>query len=638
MRAAIIAGGKGTRIRSLSGNLLPKSLVPVAGIPIIFRQLQLLSRYGLSEVAVIAGHLAEPLQAAVSPEARRLGIRLEFFVETQPLGTAGGLVAARDFLAGEDFCVMYGDMAVEMDLARLRAFHHAKQGLATVVVHPNDHPDESDIVLVNNDQRITRILPRKDRPQGYYRNLVPTGVYCLSPSIFDHIPRGEKQDFVHDVFPRLLGEPRGVFACNTPEYLRDVGTPERHALVEKDILSGLMARANFARKRQAVFLDRDGVLVEEVDRMGLIDPDRLALTPRAAAAVRLINDAGSLAIVVTNQPQLAKGLLSQERLELIHAKLETLLGRQKAKLDAIYFCPHHPERGHPGEVLELKINCSCRKPKPGQLEAAARDLPVLLEESCVIGDSARDVGAAKSLGLYAYGVRTGYGCRDCTGPLRPDLIFADVFEAAHFAVLGLPSAERISDRLHRQAGSGSRVLVVGIAGLPRSGKSTLAHAVVRALRRFGTQALHICLDDWIMPCAMHPAATAMQPEERGRPELYPSLLADLLSGETVVVLGHESASRDDQEPSGCRLTSHKVLILDGSFACHPSIRPQLDLSVFVDAPESVLHDRFATFYRWQGFPDKDICQSWGKRRMEEWPVVLRQRESADEVVCSQSPE
>jgi len=356
----------------------------------------------------------------------------------------------------------------------------------------------------------------------------------------------------------------------------------------------------------------------------------LVLIPHAAAAVKLINDVASLAIVVTNQPQLAKGLLSRDQLDAIHAKLETLLGLHRAKLDAIYFCPHHPEKGHPGEVPQLKIDCSCRKPKPGQLQAAVRDLPVLLEESCLIGDSARDVGAAKNVGIDSYGVRTGYGCRDCMGSMRPDLIFSDVFEASQFAVMGLSSAKRIADRVRQMAGRLRRLVIVGIAGFARCGKSSLAHALVRELRRSGTRALHLRLEEWGIPCSMPP--TALGSDRRSRTEPYPSLLAKLLAGEAVAAPVYDSTSLEGTEPVEYRLAGREVLILDGSFACHRSIRPQLDFGVFVDCPESVLHDRFFEFHRWKGDADEDIHRLWRQRRAEEWPLVLRQRESADELI------
>ena len=434
LKAAIIAGGQGTRIRWLAGDLVPKSLLPVAGRPIVFRQLELLARYGVREVAVLAGHLADALQVGMEPEARRLGMKLEFFVEPEPLGTAGGLPAAREFLAGGDFFLIYGDMAVNMDLSRLAQFHAGRGALATIVAHPNDHPHESDLLRTDAHARVLEILPRKSRPQGDYRNLVPAAVYCLSPAIFDRIPPRTKQDFIGDLFPRLLKNEAAVYAYATPEYLRDMGTLARFQTVERDLESGLVPSMNFARPRPAVFFDRDGVLnVESIGR-GILRCEELELLPGAAEAVRKVNRRGWLAVLVTNQAQVAKGLTTVEELDRIFARFETLLGHEGAYLDRIYYCPHHPERGVAGEVPALKIDCGCRKPKTGLIDAALRELPIARESSCLVGDTWRDMGAARAAGLRAYGVRTGYGCQECEGQYQPDRIFANVAEAVDFAL------------------------------------------------------------------------------------------------------------------------------------------------------------------------------------------------------------
>ena len=166
-----------------------------------------------------------------------------------------------------------------------------------------------------------------------------------------------------------------------------MGTPDRYRAVERDILSGLVERKCLSRRQRAVFLDRDGTLNKYVGF--LRDIDDLELLPGAAEAVRMINDSGYLAIVATNQPVIARGEVTVAQLEEIHMKLETLLGREGAYVDAIYYCPHHPDSGFAGEIKELKMDCDCRKPKPGMLLAAARRFNIDLSESWMVGDGAR---------------------------------------------------------------------------------------------------------------------------------------------------------------------------------------------------------------------------------------------------------
>jgi histidinol-phosphate phosphatase family protein len=629
-RGAIIAGGKGTRIRSISGDLIPKALVPVGGLPSVFWLLRLFARYGIRELAVIAGHLADLLVAGISGEAKELGLSLEYFIEKEPLGTAGGLLTAKDFFGSGDFCVSYCDIVVDMDLTRLLYFHQSRNAKATIVSHPNDHPHESDLLSTDRHGRITAILPKHGRPPGFYPNLVPAAVYCLNHEIFDFIIPNQKQDFIVDVFPRMLKEGKPVYAYNTPEYLRDMGTPGRYAMVENDIRQGKVAAMNSSFRRPAVFFDRDGVLVGEPGGMGVLSHMDLEILPGAAEAVKLVNDSGWLAIAATNQPQVAKGFLSFAELDYMHAKLETLLGNGYAKLDRIYYCPHHPERGFDGEVAELKIDCQCRKPKPGLLEKAVDELPVDVSQSCMIGDSFRDVGAARALGLYAYGVRTGVGCRDCAGSFQPDLIFSDVLEAVNFLTAVPQQIADLAESIAENAKTAVGHFVVGICGFSRSGKSTFTHGILRELRKKGIGALHVKLDGWILPRSrriLNPGS-----EERNQVLLYPLVLEKLLAGEQIAGAGYCEADREAYEPVRYLLRDEKVVLLDGLYACHAGIRNKLDWSVYLEAEEEVLRSRFREFYCWKGDDARAVESLLSERIEEEWPSVSKQRQDADKVL------
>jgi histidinol-phosphate phosphatase family protein len=214
-----------------------------------------------------------------------------------------------------------------------------------------------------------------------------------------------------------------------------VGSPPRHALAEADIAGGRVGRESLRRVRPAIFFDIDGTLCEEPGGHGVLSPDQVRLLPGAAEALKRAVAAGFLAVAVTNRPQLAKGMLDRDALERIFGRLETLLGYEKAWLHRIYFCPHHPESGHVGEVKALKIACRCRKPGPGLLEEAAADLNIDLRGSALIGDSLRDIGAAAAIGIAGLGVRTGYACADGArypGPVPvPAAMFDTVLEAVN---------------------------------------------------------------------------------------------------------------------------------------------------------------------------------------------------------------
>ncbi|MDL2262835.1 HAD-IIIA family hydrolase, partial [Bacteroidales bacterium OttesenSCG-928-I21] len=203
-----------------------------------------------------------------------------------------------------------------------------------------------------------------------------------------------KNGFEKDVFQRALAEKTKMFGYISAEYIKDMGTPDRYEKVSNDVISGRVSRLNSKNKRPAFFLDRDGVINKEVNLLN--SAEQIELIPGVSEAVKKINKAGYLAIVVTNQPVIARNLCGFDDLQHIHDKIETLLGKERAYLDAIYFCPHHPDKGYPEERAEYKIECTCRKPKPGMLLQAAEDWNIDLSESYMIGDRDWDVQAGEA--------------------------------------------------------------------------------------------------------------------------------------------------------------------------------------------------------------------------------------------------
>jgi D-glycero-D-manno-heptose 1,7-bisphosphate phosphatase len=155
--------------------------------------------------------------------------------------------------------------------------------------------------------------------------------------------------------------------------------------------------------RAAVFLDRDGTLCEEVGYVNHLSRSRLL--PNSIEAIRLVNRAGLLAVVTTNQSGVARGYFSQELVEAVHAKLLATLSEGGVRLDAVYYCPHHPSEGTP----PWRSECECRKPKPGMILRAAREHDIDLSGSYVVGDSVVDIEAGASAGVPGILVKTGYG-------------------------------------------------------------------------------------------------------------------------------------------------------------------------------------------------------------------------------------
>jgi histidinol-phosphate phosphatase family protein len=634
MRASIVAGGLGTRAVEMTGGRIPKALLPVSGVPIIFRQLRVLQREGISDVSVLAGHLAPQLQLALEPEAARLGLRLQMIVELEPLGTGGCLSALGS--VNEDVLVVYGDMLFDISLAPLQEFHRRHCPLLTIVAHPNDHPRTSDLLLEDQDI-LTAVMPRDRPPNRDFRNLVPTGVYLATPAFLTSLRKGVKADMIRDVLPSLLRAGAKIAVYNTPEYLRDVGTPARHSLAEQDVCAGRPEKLNRQRLRPAIFFDCDGVLNEEPGSRGAVSPDDVKTISGAGAAVARAREAGRLAIAITNRPQVAKGFISFEGLSEILGRLEAELAADGGVLDRIYYCPHHPMRGFAGEQLSLKVRCECRKPGTLLLRRAVADLPIDKFRSVMIGDSLRDVGAAHGFGIWAYGVRTGLGCNDAdryraengTIASRCDLMFKDVVEAVSFELSYEFMASNAVTNVSGLISLKPAPIVVAVCGQSRAGKSSFAHALQRVLTHQQVACRLIRLDDWILPAAKRNGCNA---ELRNRVDKLPGVLQALRKGELITAPGYDPQSRGESDPIRYDSSGQTVLIVEGCFAGHSSIRAMVDFLIFVTTPEEIRRDRFNDFYRWKGLGETAIDSLWRDRINDEWSLINAQHETADMVI------
>lgn len=393
MKVVIIAGGQGTRIASVNSEI-PKGMMPVEGKPILEHEIELAKRYGHRDFILIVGHLGGQIIDYFG-DGEKWGVHIDYYHEQQPLGTAGALGYLRDQLT-EDFFVFYGDTIVDIDMEAMLNYHRTHRADATLFVHPNDHPFDSDVVDIDADGRVRRLLLKPHPTDLIYRNMVNASLFIFTPAVLSMIKTGVKSHIEKDVLPRCLGSGMKLFGYVSFEYIKDMGTPERYHAVCQDVRNGTVAHRNRHFPRPAIFLDRDGIINEEVHLLN--NPAQLKLIEGASEAIRLINQSGLLAVVVTNQPVIARNLCSVEELENIHATLETLLGKEHAYLNAIYYCPHHPDSGYPEERKEYKIRCSCRKPAPGMLLQAAKDWNIDLANSYMIGDSDRDVQAGVNAG------------------------------------------------------------------------------------------------------------------------------------------------------------------------------------------------------------------------------------------------
>ena len=396
MKVVIMAGGKGTRIAELFPNI-PKPLIPIDGLPILEREIRSLAAQGFTDIILTVGYLYDKIVDHFK-DGSRLGVKIEYFIEEKPLGNAGALFHING-LGNEPFLLLNADAAFDVDFRRMLSFHQKHGGLVTLFTHPNSHPYDSGLVIADGEHHVTTWLTKEDiRPQ-WYENRVNAGLHIISPKLLelvrDKLKDRPKIDLDRDLLKPLCGSGK-MYCYDSPEYVKDMGTPERFRQVEADYRQGIVEAKNLNHRQKAIFLDRDGTINRYVGFLRAID--KFELLPGAAEAIKRINQSGYLAIVVTNQPVIARGEVSWDELNKIHRKMQTLLGQEGAYIDGIYVCPHHPDKGFEGERPEYKFDCECRKPKPGLLLQAAKDFNIDLSQSYMIGDSERDVEAGKSAG------------------------------------------------------------------------------------------------------------------------------------------------------------------------------------------------------------------------------------------------
>ena len=410
MKVIIMAGGKGTRIASVKSDV-PKPMIEICGKPILLWQIESLKEQGLTDITLVIGYLGHIIKDYFG-DGNKFGVNISYFVEDSPLGTAGALFKMN---LEEDFLLLCGDVILDVDYHRFIEFHRANKAWASLMAHPNGHPYDSSLLVTEilppqekggnpvDTHRVVKWMNKEDE-RLYYKNRVNAGIEIISPELLKEtmkhfVPRHpetpDKIDLDRDFLKPNIGTGR-IYAYDTPEYIKDMGTPDRYYEVEKDIQIGKVKARNLSQKQKAIFLDRDGVINKHIGF--LRKSEEFELVPGAIEGIKAINKSGYLAIVVTNQPVIARGECTFEELQKIHDKMETELGKEGAFLDAIYICPHHKDKGFEGERPEYKFDCDCRKPKPGLLLQAAKDFNIDLSQSYMIGDNTTDVESGKNAG------------------------------------------------------------------------------------------------------------------------------------------------------------------------------------------------------------------------------------------------
>lgn len=427
MRAVIMAGGRGTRLKSVAADI-PKPMVPVLGKPILEYQIESLVKSGIKNITIIVGHLKEAIKGYFG-NGRKFGVRIDYIEETEPLGTAGALYYLKD--DKEDFILVFGDLILDIDFNRFMDFHRAHDAAITLYGHANAHPYDSDVIVAGKDGKVLEILGKKAERDFYYHNFVNAGIYCVNPVVHAGITVPVKTDLERTVITGLIGQGK-VYAYKSTEYVKDMGTPDRLKAVSADVRNGVVAGRSLKQKQKAIFLGRDGIINEYAGVLRRIGGFKLL--PLVPEAIKSVNESHYLAILASNQPVMTRGGGTDQEIEEIQKKMETELGKKGAYFDDILFCPHYLRKSHKGEEVGRQMDCERRKTEIGLLKYAAEKYNIDLSASWYISGITRDIQTGKNAGMKTILIRTG---KDGKYEAFHDYLKTDLYDAVRH-IIGEP--------------------------------------------------------------------------------------------------------------------------------------------------------------------------------------------------------
>ena len=424
--AVIMAGGKGSRLRSITNDEIPKPMVPVDGKPLLEYQVEALKEYSIKKIVMIVGHLGEKIMEHFK-DGKDFGVDIDYIVEKEPLGTAGAFYYLKDKTDAKDFLLIFGDVFFDIDFDRMEDFHFKNAALTTLLAHPNGHPYDSDLIQTDDNGKVIGFDSKNNVRDYWYDNMVNAGMYIINRELLELVGEPVKIDFEKDILANQVKNEANIYAYHSPEYVKDVVTVDRINATVEELKNSLIASKNLKNRQRAIFLDRDGTM--NVSKGFISNAEDLELIPGTIEAIKAINKSGALAIVITNQPVIARGECSFEELHNIHNKLKTLLGEKGAFVDDIFYCPHHPDKGFEGEVPELKFDCECRKPKTGMIDEAVKKYNIDLSKSYMVGDSTMDLELARNAGVKSVLVDTGFAGNDGKYDRSCDIEAKDLLDA-----------------------------------------------------------------------------------------------------------------------------------------------------------------------------------------------------------------
>lgn len=398
MIAIIICGGKGTRL--LRNHITtPKSLIKIDNRSVLEWQLMCLKANGIHEIVLAAGYEGGKIYEELTGTKVFKGSQIHFLQEKTEMGTGGALMNASEFVDSPTL-VVYGDVLIDLNLSAMKGI---KQGnaLGGIFVRKTTHPEDSDLISYNFQGQIEEFYP-KPHSSIVDTNMASSGLYVITPEFInfcrESYPEGVGFHLERDAIAASIESGSVWERLLIDGFCLDIGTLKRIEQAKKS----WPVRTSGLTSKPTIFLDRDGVINE--DKGHIKNVSELTIIEGLERAIRNLNDKGYRVVVVTNQPVIARGETSEVEVRRIHKAIDEVVLKYGGIIEEYYFCPHHPNKGFEGEVIELKIQCECRKPGTGLIRRVLTDFNVQKSSSYVVGDSETDLMLAKASNFRFLGV------------------------------------------------------------------------------------------------------------------------------------------------------------------------------------------------------------------------------------------
>jgi histidinol-phosphate phosphatase family protein len=618
--AVIIAGGKGTRLKKYLNNI-PKPMVEIDGLPLIHRQINQIIKYGYTKVSVLVSYKSEIIKDYLSRHIAK-DISVEFYEDKEPLGTAGSLLKIADRLS-EQILVLYGDTLFDIDIKKFENFHsNNKTSVGSIFLHPNSHPYDSDLVSLNEKNIIDKFYNYPHKKNTWLPNLVNAAMYILNKEkLLQFKDFKTPCDFAKDFFPFLLEKNLILSGYVSPEYIKDVGTPDRIEKAIEDIKNQIPIKSNLINKQKAIFLDRDGV-INYLRHDHVKNDSELKIFDYTALAIRLFNINNFKVILVTNQPVISRGECTLKELKNIHNKLETIVGEEKAFIDKIYFCPHHPDSGYPGEIKSLKIKCLCRKPNTKLIEDAIRDFNIDIKQSWYIGDSTTDLLTATKMKIKHVMLSSGSGGLDGKYSVQNQYNSDNLLTAAEFITSGYDrSVNKLASLIYEITKSNK--LNWFVTGFSKSGKSMFSNIIYAEINKANRPVHVISLDRWILAKNNRGSDLISRFDTESIFTLFQKICKQNKPSNKYRIPNYDKMSRNSHEElEEVIIQKNSIIIWEGVIAGYIAEKLNLlDELIYIKEDEPLRIKRLIKEYENRNCDQEKISQIIQSRNEDELPII-----------------